>query len=134
MQAGRVNVDTPLSGPQGTPLIAGSAYTNPDRDPTTGTALFGIDFGTDSVYQQIPPNDGTLSLTSPLTGKSSLYTSGPGGASLIGAFGIGGNTAIAPSLIDIAVTPVPEPGEYALMLAGLALVAVAARRRKQGDD
>ena len=60
--AGRVNVDTPLSGPQGTPLIAGSAYTNPDRDPTTGTALFGIDFGTDSVYQQIPPNDGTLSL------------------------------------------------------------------------
>jgi hypothetical protein len=153
--AGRVSVDTPLSGPQGTPLIAGSAYTNPDRDPATGTALFGIDFGTDSVYQQNPPNNGTLSLvgalgvdttglvgydisitgaayaslTSPLTGKSALYTTGASGASLLGEFGIGGNTAIAPSLTDIAIVPVPEPGEYALMMAGLGAVLLATRRK-----
>lgn len=35
---------------------------------------------------------------------------------------------------NIAVTPVPEPETYALMLAGLAVMGgVAARRRKQGD-
>lgn len=157
--AGRVAVDGALSGPSGAPTIGASAYTNPDRDPNTGTALFGIDFGNESVYQQIPPNDGTLvlvgplgvdttghvgydisasgiayaSLTDPATGKSSLYTIGAGGgAVLVGAFGIGGNTAIAPSLSDIAVTPVPEPAEYALFAAGLAIVACAVRRRRSG--
>ncbi|MBL8330706.1 MAG: PEP-CTERM sorting domain-containing protein [Rubrivivax sp.] len=30
------------------------------------------------------------------------------------------------------VAPIPEPGTYALMLAGLGLVAVAARRRRAG--
>jgi Domain of unknown function (DUF4394) len=156
--AGRVTVDTALSGPQGTPRLAASAYTNPDTDPATGTALFGIDFATDSLYQQVPPNNGTLtligalgvdstglvgydisisgaayaSLTSPLTGKSALYTLGSdGSASLAGAFGIGGNTAVAPSLADIAVTPVPEPAEYALFLTGLGVVAWGARKRRR---
>ena len=156
--AGRVNVDTALSGPQGTPRIAASAYTNPDTDPATGTALFGIDFATDALYQQIPPNNGTLtligalgvdttglvgydisitgtgfaSLTSPLSGKSALYSIGTdGSATLLGAFGIGDNTAIAPSLTDIAIAPVPEPAEYALMLAGLGLVAFATRARSR---
>jgi len=155
--AGRVSVDAALNGPQGTVSIAGSAYTNPDTDPLTGTALFAIDFGTDSVYQQNPPNNGTLSLvgalgvdttghvgydisftgmsyaslTSPITGKSALYTiGGNGAATLVGAFGIGGNLAIAPSLMDIAVTPVPEPAEYALFAAGLGIVALAVRRRR----
>jgi hypothetical protein len=158
--AGRVNVDTSLSGPQGTPRVAGSAYTNPDRDPATGTALFGIDFATDTVYQQNPPNGGVLveigplgvdttglvgydisasgvayaSLTSPLSGKSSLYTIAAGGAaSLVGDIGFGGNTAIVPSLTDIAITPVPEPAEYALFLTGLALVGFAVRRRSRGN-
>jgi hypothetical protein len=154
--AGRVNVDKPLSGPQGAPRIAASAYTNPDTDPTTGTALFGIDFATDALYRQVPPNDGTLtligalgvdttglvgydisvtgngfaSLTSPLSGKSALYAIGTDGyATSLGAFGIGGNSAIAPSLTDIAIVPVPEPAEYALMLAGLGIVAFATRGR-----
>jgi len=155
--AGFTSVDTPLSGPQGTPRVAGSAYTNPDRDPATGTALFGIDFATDSVYQQAPPNNGTLtligplgvdttglvgydisiggtayaSLTSPLSGKSSLYTlNALGAAAFVGDFGIMGNTAIAPSLTDIALA-VPEPGEYAMMLAGLATLAFIVRRRRK---
>jgi len=155
--AGRVSTDTALNGPQGSPSIAASAYTNPDTDPSTGTALFGIDFVSDSVYQQNPPNNGTLvligalgvdttgqvgydisasgvryaSLTSPITGKSALYTIGAdGAATFVGAFGVGGNLAIAPSLTDIAVTPVPEPAEYALFAAGLGIVALAVRRRK----
>jgi len=162
--AGQVSIDAALNnGTQTSPSIAGSAYTNPDTIAATGTALFTIDFITDSVYRQDPPNAGTLSipagnvalgvdttgqvgydisisgmsyasLTSPITGKSSLYTiGGNGAATLVGAFGIGGNLAIAPSLSDIAVTPVPEPAEYALFAAGLSIVALAVRRRRNKE-
>ena len=154
--AGRVFTDSPLSGPAGA-QISGSAYINNDRDAATGTSLYDIDAATDALYLQNPPNAGTLtkvgdlgvdtigvvgfdvsaggsayaSLTDGLTGKSGLYRIDlqTGAASALGAFGIGGNAAIAPPLLDIAA-PVPEPETYALLALGLAGVAFAARRRR----
>lgn len=154
--AGRVFTDAPLNGSPGAQIV-GSAYINNDRDAATGTSLFDIDAATDALYLQNPPNNGTLtkigdlgvdtigvvgfdvsaggsvyaSLTDGLTGKSGLYRIDlqTGAATALGAFGIGGNTAIAPPLADISA-PVPEPGTYLLMALGLAGVAGAARRRR----
>ena len=38
-----------------------------------------------------------------------------------------------PHLDNVSVTAVPEPETYALMLAGLGIIGMVARRRKQGD-
>lgn len=42
------------------PNIAGSAYINPDNDPATATALYGIDSRLDILVTQSPANDGSL--------------------------------------------------------------------------
>lgn len=42
------------------PFAVAAAYTNPDRDPTTGTTLFNIDSALDVLVSQNPPNAGTL--------------------------------------------------------------------------
>ena len=41
-----------------------------------------------------------------------------------------GNLYAGVSLVPVAVTPVPEPANYALMLAGFGVVAFVARRRQ----
>lgn len=42
------------------PTIVGSAYTNPDTDPATGTSLFNLDASRDALVLQNPPNAGGL--------------------------------------------------------------------------
>jgi hypothetical protein len=155
VDTGAVTVDGALNGP--VTSIVSAAYTN-SFPGSTSTTLYGINSVSDALYIQNPPNNGTLALVGALgfdstaligfdisgssgtafasltngdLGKSALYTInlGTGAATLVGAFGIGGNTAIAAPLLDIAVAAVPEPGTY--LLLGLGLAAVAVRRRNR---
>lgn len=157
VNAGRVFTDTPLSvTPSGSASIVAAAYTNNDRDPATGTRLFDIDAQADLLYQQTNPNGGVLTAIGPLgaaatgaagfdisgsgmafatlldvdTAKSTLYTIDlvTGAATAVGLFGIGGSVAIAPPVVDLAASPVPEPGTWALMALGLVGVGFAFRR------
>ncbi len=155
VDTGAVTVDSALNG--AATNISGSAYTNNFAGATT-TTLFGIGSAADLLYIQAPPNNGTLtsvgalgvdtsalvgfdisgatgqafaSLTNGDTSKSSFYSINlaTGAATLVGAFGFNGNTAMASPLVDITVAAVPEPQTYALMLGGLLGVGWVARRR-----
>ena len=72
---GMTVVDDPLDYPPATPVnavgpnasgITGSAYTNNDLDPSTGTTLYALDANLDQIALQSPPNDGTLAATGKL--------------------------------------------------------------------
>ena len=140
--------------------FAAVAYANNDIDAATGTALYYIDTASDTL-KVAPgsfnaPNITTVgalgfnangvagfdigssgmafaALTDADTGKSGLYSISlaTGAASFIGAFGIGGNTAISPPLLGLTLVtaPIPEPSTYALMFAGLLGMGWIARRR-----
>lgn len=141
------------------PSLSSVAYANNDRDPATGTALYYIDTGADRlrlattafnnpVITDVGPlgvdatgvsgfdiagaSAGYAAFTDADTGKSMLYRIdlATGAATGLGAFGIGGDAAVAPPLLGLTVSAVPEPSTYALMLAGFGAVALVARRRR----
>jgi len=152
-------VDGNING--ATTFLDGLAYTNNDRDPATGTMLFGIGGG--NLYQVTTPNAGTsvligslgvtslvgatgfdvsaltgssyASLTNAASGLSSFYTVDltTGAATLVGAFGA--NVGLVRDITAFAQAPpvaaIPEPETYAMMLLGLAGIGWAARRRRR---
>lgn len=153
--AGKVITDNTVRG--GTLQIVASAYTNNDINPATGTALYGIDAGSDNLYQQGLPTSGIQTLIGSLgvntsavagfdiaasgnayaaltdgdTGITGLYgislTPGANLATWIGEFGVGG--APVSSIIGLtALAPVPEASSLAMVIGGLALIPVLRRR------
>jgi Domain of unknown function (DUF4394)/PEP-CTERM motif len=148
-KAGLTITDGNLNG--ATQRIDAVAYINNDTNPSTGTALYGIDAMTDMLYSLVA-NTGAATavgslgmdaigvagfdvsglsgvafaaLTNGATGKSGLarINLATGAATWVGDYGVMGNTAIAAPLLDLAVAAVPEPETYALLLAGLGVVA-----------
>ncbi len=152
---GMGTVATPIQ-----PSFAAVAYSNNDLNAATATSLYYIDIATDTLRVATTAfNAPTINpvgslgfnangvagfdigasgaafaaLTDADTGKSGLYSINlaTGSASFVGAFGIGGNTAISPPLLGLTLitAPIPEPSTYALMLAGLLGIGWVARRR-----
>ena len=139
-----------------TPAFTSVAYTNSDNDPATGTTLYGIDAGLGQLVTISNPNGGAVNTVGSLglgaftsvTGfdivtvggvntayfsailngsiTSNLYTInlGTGAATLVGAVGGAG-------LQGLALTSVPEPGTWALMVTGLIGLGGITRRRRR---
>lgn len=152
---GAVTKQTNVSSASGALKLTGAAYSNNDTNPATPTVLFAIDTVSSSLFSTSAPAGGVYTRVGSLgasslnvfgfdisgagvayaglTGDdsySSLYTINlqTGAASLIGAFGIQGNTAL-PTIVGLAVAPaVPEPSTVGLMLAGLGAVGFGLRR------
>lgn len=154
---GAVTKQTNVSSTSGALKLTGAAYSNNDTNPGTPTVLYAIDTVSSSLFATSAPAGGVYARVGSLgadtlnvfgfdiggsgmayaglTGDdsySSLYTINvqTGAASLIGAFGIQGNTAL-PTIVGLAVAPaVPEPSTVGLMLAGLGAVGFALRRSR----
>lgn len=139
------------------PSFTSIAYTNSDNDIATGTTLYGIDASLGQLVTITNPNGGTVNTVGSLgigaftsvTGfdivtlggvntafftalrdgalTSQLYTInlGTGAATLVGD--IGGGAGVQ----GLALTAVPEPGTWALMMTGLVGLGVVSRRRKR---
>ena len=148
-------VDTPLTlnGSSNVDLV-GVAYTNSVFGAST-TTLYGLDAFTDALVRSTNANAGTYTNTnlsgglfgplgvtfgtSDLVGFDISGTSGAGFFSLndgffsvdlnsgaatrIGTLGAGG-------LVGLSVAPVPEPGTWAMLLLGFAVIGTALRRRR----
>ncbi len=74
--------DLPINGVAGA-MVTGAAYTNNVAGAMT-TTLYDIDVATQSLYKQLPPNDGKLELVGPLK----LKISGEGGFDIEAGSGI----------------------------------------------
>jgi hypothetical protein len=152
-------VDGTLNQAAGTPNIVGSAYTNNDTNPNTGTTLYNIDSVSDQLTIQAPPNNGTqtnvgglgvdvtalvgfdiLTVGAANTAYAALQAEGTVGSSLYtldlatGAASLIGaigtsQTSDSLAIRDITVDTVPEPGTIIALLSGAA--AIAARRRRK---
>lgn len=140
----------------GNPNIVGSAYTNSDTDPNTGTTLFNIDSVSNMLTTQAPPNNGTqnnvgflgvdvsalcgfdiLTEGSRNTAFAAFQTAGEFESKFYtvnlgtGAASLVGTIGMSQSpeslaIRDIAV--VPEPGTIAAL--GLGALLLIRRRRK----
>lgn len=115
------------------PMVVAAAYTNPDNDPDTGTALFNVDAAANRLVLQDPPNDGglqtigSLGLPEGSTVHSFDIGSDPPDAILLATPGMDG----APTLYRVnletgATTFIGEVGESSLVSIAMLVEAAPA--------
>ena len=123
--AAQLAIDTVSSSLFSTTAPAGGVYTRVGALGASSLNVFGFDIsGAGVAYAGLTGDDS----------YSSLYTINlqTGAATLVGAFGVQGNTAL-PTIVGLTVAPaVPEPTSLGLLLAGLGAVGFALRRAHRG--
>ena len=72
--------------------------------------------------------------TGSFVGGTYTFTAGPSMSAAIMFAATGPASDFGPALDNISVAAVPEPHEWARMLAGLGLVVWAARRRREASS
>ncbi|WP_414529709.1 DUF4394 domain-containing protein [Nodularia chucula] len=153
VETGEVIVDGTLN--PGDPNITAAAYTNSDNDPATGTTLYTVDYISNALFIQNPPNDGTQVLVGELgfdvssaagfdifteNGVNTAFLAAtPTSASGSNLYTINLDTGAATlvdsistdqRLIGLTSVVVPEPSLGLGTLLGVGVIGLLGRRRK----
>ena len=86
----------------GSPEVVAAAYTNPDTDPATGTTLYDLDAGRDTLVVQAPPNDGVLATVGSTVRHQALtgFDIAPGNTAFVASKGAAGQRGCGPSMVS----------------------------------
>lgn len=97
---------------------------------TTKSPSFGIANGSVKLYDSTDTLVGQLSFNAPAYNGFNTFSSLGAGSYYFTIAGVTTGRLGGHYIVDAAVTPVPEPETYALLLGGLGVVGFIARRRK----
>lgn len=104
---------------------------NPYKDGSQGQRTMYMDVYIQGVGQQTFNFDATNTTYQNMGWVSKAFNFTAAATSTAIQFYSGNVGASGPTLDNISVTAVPEPGEWAMMLAGLGLIGVVGRRRSR---
>ncbi|NRR30537.1 PEP-CTERM sorting domain-containing protein [Oxalobacteraceae bacterium] len=108
-------------------LSAGTSYTASysiaGNQRNYGSDMVDVNFGSNMLSHNMGAAD-------PFSTMSIMFTPSVSGVYTLSFQNQGGDN-VGALLDNVSITAVPEPGTYAMLLAGLAAVGVAARRRRQ---
>lgn len=108
-------------------------FLNGDKVESTLTSVAFYDVGHNGLFSlnfNYQSAVSVVSLYGADVGSSSILTEGTFKEGTLNSWGIASGHGISTGSGTVTIFPVPEPSEYALMAAGLGLMAFIARRKK----